>query len=62
MKISGEEEGSISFNNYYYPGWKIFVDGQEKDIGIDKPYGNISFRILKGEKEVMALWSERWLI
>ena len=58
MKISGEEEGSISFNNYYYPGWKIFVDGQEKDIGIDKPYGNISFRILKGEKEVMALWSE----
>lgn len=39
----------ISYNKYYFPGWKAYIDGKEVEIDIGKPFGQILVNVPKGE-------------
>jgi uncharacterized membrane protein YfhO len=52
------EATKLIFNNYYYPGWEAYLDGQLKEIEIKKPYGNISLQVPEGEHQVLFEFRE----
>lgn len=43
-------------NTMYYPGWKVFVDGQEQEINYDN--GKINFKVSPGNHEVISKFGE----
>jgi len=57
-KVNSLTGGKISVATYYYPGWKVEVDGDVSVIEIDEPHGNISFTVAEGNKDIHVYWSE----
>jgi hypothetical protein len=57
-KVKTQEGGKVSVAVYYYPGWKVEVDGVERSIDIEQPNGNISFGVFPGDSNIRVYWSE----
>lgn len=56
--ISSEEPLVISYNKYFFPGWRVFIDNQEVKIVAGKPYGQITFDVDSGTHQVEVVWQE----
>jgi len=50
-------EGKIKINTFYFPGWKVLVDGREKEIEIGDD-GTINFSVSSGEHEVKVFFDK----
>ena len=48
----------ITFNAYYFPGWRAEVDGKNTAIQIGNPYGQIEVKVTPGKHTVEFLWLE----
>lgn len=48
-KITLEEKAQVKINNFYFPGWQIFINRKRKDFEILEPLGNIGLVLEKGE-------------
>jgi hypothetical protein len=59
--VSVGSGSQVSYNKYYFPGWKAYVDGKEVEINIGKPFGQISINIPKGESIVEFDYKETTL-
>lgn len=55
--IAGEQ-AQITVNNFYYPGWNIYIDGLKTDTFVLKPYGNIGFMLSEGKHQIKVIWEE----
>lgn len=55
-KVEAPEETLMTVNNYYFPGWKIFVDGKEQKIGVDMVSGNMRVLLPQGEHNVEVIF------
>lgn len=53
-QIIAYQPSQIRFNQFYFPGWKIFVDGDEAIIDYDNAFGVMDFRIQEGVHEVVV--------
>lgn len=42
----------VCFHHFYFPGWKVFIDGQETAIHPENPYGLIVFAVPPGVHDV----------
>jgi len=64
---TNQEMTLFSLNNFYFPGWKVLVDNQEKQINYQNPLGIIEFVLPGGTHQVvikltktsLQLWSDR---
>lgn len=52
------EATKLVFHNYYYPGWQVFLDGQLRELEIEKPHGDVSLLIPAGEHQVLFKFTE----
>jgi hypothetical protein len=57
IKMAGGP-GKIFINNYYFPGWKAFIDGQKANIEIGKPYGQMMLAFPEGRHEINVKFTE----
>ncbi len=53
FKIGVSEEKLFKLNTIYFPGWKLFVDGREKEIEVSPVTGIMRFTLPAGEHEVL---------
>ena len=56
--IEAEEVSEIVINNYYYPGWRVYLDGKRSDTYPLEPFGNIGLRVPQGDFEIRLIWEE----
>ena len=48
-KIIIPEKTQVKINNFYFPGWQLFINGEKKEVEILEPLGNIATTLGKGE-------------
>jgi hypothetical protein len=53
-----KEKTQVTINKHYFPGWKLFVDGQDKDFEITEGKGVIQFNLEKGSHLVRLVFKE----
>ncbi len=46
------------FNAFYFPGWRVYVDGKSAPIVPTQPYGLISFEVPAGESDVQVRFQD----
>ena len=51
-------EFTLNYNKYYYPGWIVKIDGNIIEIEPGKPYGQISFIVPDGKHTIEVKYSE----
>jgi len=56
--ISSKEALVVSYNRYLFPGWRVYIDGQEVKIMAGEPYGQIAFDVGFGTHQVEIVWRE----
>ena len=57
-RVKSETGGKATFNSIYFPGWFAKVDGEDVEIKIGKPYGQIEIDVPTGSHDVEFLWAE----
>lgn len=58
VNLNANEETLINFNKYYFPGWQAKLDGENTNIMVGSPFGQISTLIPKGEHKLEVYFSE----
>jgi len=48
-KIMAPEETQVKINNFYFPGWQLFINGKKQAYEVLEPLGNIGTILEKGE-------------
>jgi hypothetical protein len=57
-EITASSETSVIFNSYYFPGWRVKVDGKDSAVKIRKPHGQMEIEVASGEHTLEFLWSD----
>lgn len=57
-KVRADEQSTLAFNSYYFPGWYAEVDGERAEIIPGKPNGQNTLNVPVGEHEVNVYWAE----
>ncbi len=52
FEVANTNETTLNYYKYYFPGWKVLVDGKSVDISAGKPYGQIQFKVPAGQHKV----------
>ncbi|MDP3888639.1 MAG: glycosyltransferase family 39 protein [bacterium] len=55
FNTQSQENGMIRVNNFYYPGWEVFVDNQKTTIAKSQTF---TFSVPKGNHLIRVLFSE----
>lgn len=55
FKLKNKKESLVKINTFYFPGWKVLVDGKETKIEIDEE-GTINFSVPEGEHQVKVVF------
>ena len=55
---NSDNEFTLNYNKYYYPGWLAKIDGNLVKITPGKPYGQISFLVPSGEHLIEINYKE----
>jgi hypothetical protein len=61
VSISAKEESDITVNSIYFPGWKVDVSGQNVPINYSNKFGLITFRLPRGDHEVIIKYARSGL-
>lgn len=56
--VKSPKETRVQINTFYFPGWQIFVDGKKVEIDYQNNNGLLVFKILPGEHQVVARFTE----
>jgi hypothetical protein len=51
----------LQVNIFYFPGWKVVVDGQDWQAAPSRPQGLIEFPLEPGTHQVQVLWADTLL-
>lgn len=64
LRITSTEAFTATYNAFYYPGWRVTVDGEAVPITPDTPSGRITFAVPEGTHDVTLRFGEtplrRW--
>lgn len=66
FNFQAETYGKVRINTYYFPGWKIFIDGEESKIDYSNEYGLMDIELPAGQhnvevvfaRDTLRLWAE----
>jgi len=53
----GEEESVLEIAHIYYPGWKVLINGEEKEIDYSNERGLMTISLSPGHNEVRFVFS-----
>lgn len=56
--VNYAKETSFDYYKYYFPGWKVWIDGKRVPVYAGKPYGQIEFTVPAGSHEVNIAFRE----
>jgi hypothetical protein len=59
--VRSAEGTPLQFYTYYFPGWRVFVDGQrlpDSDLRPEPPYGLLTIDVPAGEHHVLLRWGD----
>ncbi len=46
----------VCFHTFYFPGWRVLVDGKSINPYINNPFGLILFPVPQGEHDIQVVW------
>ena len=52
------EEARLRVNIFYFPGWRLYVDGAERPVDYNNPQGVIEFSLERGEHLVQVFFAD----
>jgi hypothetical protein len=52
-RFTSSQAFTARFNTFYFPGWRAYVDGEERDIQISQPHALIEVAIPPGEHTLL---------
>jgi hypothetical protein len=61
MRVYSAEGTVLRFFTYYFPGWRVYVDGEplsDSAVRPDGPYGLLAVDIPPGEHHVLLRWGD----
>jgi hypothetical protein len=58
MKVTSEKEWTLSFHTFYFPGWKVYLDGQEAPVFPSGDLALLSVDVPSGEHEVQVRFED----
>ena len=53
-----ETPKTVDYYKYFFPGWKVWIDGREVRAYAGKPYGQVEFKVPAGKHEVKVAFRE----
>lgn len=57
-EIERIDENTVQINTIYWPGWKVFVDGEERKVDYDNKMGVMRVKVSAGEHEIKPVFTE----
>jgi hypothetical protein len=57
IKANATRESRLRINIFYFPGWKLLVDGAEQTIDYQNPQGLMEFGLASGEHQIELLFT-----
>jgi len=60
-KVETSQPTKLIFHQYYFPGWQVAINGQKREININKPFGDIAVFIAPGKSDI-KIWFGRSLV
>lgn len=58
FEVTTSENLGINYNKYYFPGWKVLIDGKEVAVEAAKPFGQVRFNIPPGRHKIEVMFKE----
>ncbi|HFD39338.1 MAG TPA: hypothetical protein ENJ31_05760 [Anaerolineae bacterium] len=61
LRVRSPEGTALRFYTYYFPGWRVYVDGERLPAGAlrpEGPYGLLTVDIPPGEHHVLLRWGD----
>ena len=61
LRVRSAEGTPLRFYTYYFPGWRVYVDGEripESELRPEPPYGLLTVDIPPGEHHVLLRWGD----
>jgi len=52
IQINADQPSLVCFHSFYFPGWRVFIDGQEAQINPNNKYGLILFVVPQGNHQI----------
>ena len=56
--VNYAKETIFDYYKYYFPGWKVWIDGKNVEVYAGKPYGQIEFMVPEGKHEIKITFRE----
>jgi len=57
-RFTSSQAFTARFNTFYFPGWRAYVDGEERDIQISQPHALIEVAIPLGEHTLLLRFED----
>jgi len=57
-QVVGDSSGTVEYNAYYFPGWRVLVDGTMTEPEVSKPRGNMAINLSRGTHTIQVFWTE----
>ncbi|HET7098849.1 MAG TPA: hypothetical protein VFI61_01285 [Patescibacteria group bacterium] len=58
FEVTTENQKTVDYYKYYFPGWTVEVDGKKVEAYAGKPYGQIEFKVPAGKHIVHVYFGE----
>jgi hypothetical protein len=58
MKVSSSEPFALRFHTFYFPGWNVYLDGQETDVYPSGDLALLTVDVPQGEYEVLVRFED----
>lgn len=56
--VEADEPSLLRVNTFYFPGWRVFVDGQQSQLDYSNQFGLMTFRLGQGTHEVRVEFAD----
>lgn len=57
-KVDADKSSEVKVNNYYFPGWSVYLNDHKADTYPLEPHGNIGLKVEEGEHDLRVVWEE----
>jgi len=55
-KFQAIEPSLLCFHTFYFPGWRVYIDGQMTNPNVDNPFGLIAFFVPPGSHDIQVIF------
>ncbi len=64
FRVHADQSAQLRLSTFYFPGWKVYVDGRATPVAHANPQGLMEFRVAPGDHSVRAVFKDtpirRW--